>query len=95
MFVVAGGTNWVMDFEAGSDRLAIAGLTAGGLAARATEVGEHLRITLDDGDLYLAWTTLDNLAGQDTRVPHPPSANTLIQAIFVHPPTRTPLPYPT
>ena len=68
VFVVAGGTNWVMDFEAGSDRLAITGLTAGGLASRATEVGEHLRIALDDGDLYLAWTTLDDLAGQDVLI---------------------------
>ena len=68
MFEIAGGTNWVMDFEAGSDRLAIAGLTAGGLAARATQDGEHLYIALDDGDLYLAWTTLDDLAGHDVLI---------------------------
>ena len=57
-----------MDFEAGSDRLAIAGLTASGLSARATQVGEHLHVALDGGDLYLAWTTLDDLAGQDVLI---------------------------
>ena len=25
--------------------------------------GEHLCIALDDGDLYFAWTTLDDLTG--------------------------------
>ena len=36
--------------------------------ARATQVGEHLHIMLDGGDLYLAWTTLDDLAGQDVLI---------------------------
>ena len=67
-FVIAGGVNWVMDFEAGTDRLAIAGLAAGELPARATQVGEHLHVALDDGALYLAWTTLDDLAGQDVLI---------------------------
>ena len=30
--------------------------------------GEHMYIALDDGDLYLAWTTLDDLAGHDVLI---------------------------
>ena len=75
MFVIAGGTNRVIDFEAGTDRLAIGGLTAGGFAARGTQVGEHLHVAFDAGDLYLAWTTLDDLTGQDVLIRPPPAAS--------------------
>ena len=58
-----------MDFEAGSDRLDLPGLeTEAQWTARATQVGEHLHIALDGGDLYFAWTTLDDLAGQDVPI---------------------------
>ena len=67
--MVARGTNLVIDFEAGTDRLDLPGLdTEAQWTARATQVGEHLHIALDGGDLYLAWTTLDDLAGQDVLI---------------------------
>ena len=65
VFVIEGGLSWVMDFEAGVDRLEVEGLTEQEFTARATQVGEHLHVQLDDGDLYLAGTTLAELAGQD------------------------------
>ena len=68
VFVIEGGLNWVMDFEAGVDRLEAEGLTEQEFTARATQVGEHLHVQLDDGDLYLAGTTLAELAGQDLLV---------------------------
>ena len=56
-FVIAGGTNWVMDFD-DADRLDI-GMTLPQVQAAATQRGEHLHIELaDGGDLYLANTTL-------------------------------------
>ena len=64
-FVVAAGRNWVMDFEPGVDRIEASGLTDDNLAARATQVGEHLHIAFHGGDLYLASTTLADLAGFD------------------------------
>ena len=64
-FVFAGGVNWVMDFEPGTDRIEASGLTDDNLAARATQVGEHLHIAFHGGDLYLASTTLADLAGFD------------------------------
>lgn len=67
-FVIAGGRNWVMDFEPGTDRLWIRGLTEDGFTAAARQVGEHVHVLLDDGDLHLAWTTLGELAGQDVLV---------------------------
>ena len=68
VFVIEGGLNWVMDFEAGVDRLEVEGLTEQEFTARATQVGEHLHVQLDDGDLYLAGTTLAELAGHDVLV---------------------------
>ena len=63
------GPNWVIDFEAGTDRHDLPGLdTEAQWTARATQVGEHLHIAFDGGDLYLAWTTLDDLAGQDVLI---------------------------
>lgn len=53
------GVFWLMDFEA-SDRLDI-GLTLPELQNRATEVGPHLHVDLPGGNLYLAWTTLDEV----------------------------------
>ena len=66
-FVFAGGTNWVMDFESGTDRLSGTGYaTSAEVRGAATQVGAHLHIELDGGgDLYLAWTTLGELAGQE------------------------------
>ena len=64
MFVVTRGTNWMIDSEAVTDRLDLSGIDAEGQwTARATQVGEHLHIALDGGDLYLAWTMLDDLGG--------------------------------
>ena len=65
VFVVAGGTNWVMDFAPGSDRFEISGMTETGFRAAATQVGDHVHVALDGGDLYLAWTTLAALEGVD------------------------------
>lgn len=54
----------MIDFEAGTDRHDLPGIdTEAQWTARATQVGEHLHIALDGGDLYLAWTTLDDLGG--------------------------------
>lgn len=69
VFVVARGTNLVIDFEAGTDRLDLPGIdTETQWTARATLVGEHFHIAFDGGDLYLAWTTLDDFAGQDVPI---------------------------
>ena len=63
-FILAGGVSWVMDFEAGVDRLDLPGIaTDAALRSAATQVGEHLRIEFDGGDVFLAWTTLDALEG--------------------------------
>ena len=48
-----------MDFQAGDDRLSAPGL------AGAQQKGEHLHAAFDGGELYLAFTTLDDLAGHD------------------------------
>ena len=55
-----------MDFQAGADRLSGPGLAAG--LARAAQDGEHLKVAFDGGELYLAFTTLDDLAGHDVLV---------------------------
>ena len=64
-FFITGTLSWIMDFEPGTDRLALAGMSPGELAAHATQIGQHLHIAHDGGDLYLAWTTLDELAEHD------------------------------
>ena len=66
-FYFNGGRNWVMDFEPGTDRLANTGYeTSAEVRAAATQVGYHVHVELaDGGDLYLAWTTLGELAGQE------------------------------
>ena len=66
-FVFAGGRNWVMDFEPGTDRLDTGHETSAEVRAAATQVGAHVHIELadDGGDVYLAWTTLGELAGQE------------------------------
>ena len=57
MFIIAGGRNWVMDFD-GADRLAI-GMNLAQVQAAATQLGPDLHIALaGSGDLYLAGTTL-------------------------------------
>ena len=67
-FVIAGGVNWIMDFEAGIDRIEVPGMDDAGLRAAASQVGDHLHVAFEGGDpgstpagagLYLAWTTLD------------------------------------
>ena len=63
------GPTCAIDFDGGTDRLDLPDLdTEAQWTARATQVGEHLHIALDGGDLYLAWTTLDDLAGQDVLI---------------------------
>ena len=66
-FVFAGGRNWVMDFEPGTDRLSAPGFeTSTEVRAAAVQVGAHVQIELDGGgDVFLAWTTLGELAGQE------------------------------
>ncbi len=46
-FVIVGGRSWIMDFEAGVDRIEAPGLTDSNLAARATQSGEHLHIEFE------------------------------------------------
>ena len=62
--MIAGGTNWLMDFEPGTDRLSAPGFeTSAEVRAAAVQVGAHVQIELDGGgDVYLAWTTLGELA---------------------------------
>ena len=63
-FVIRGGVNWVMDFDEATDWLRIPGIeTDSELIASATQVGGHVRIAFDDGDLYLAWTTVEDISG--------------------------------
>ena len=58
-----------MDFEPGTDRLGIPGLaTDAALRAGADQVGEHVRIGFDGGELFLAWTTVGALDGVDLLV---------------------------
>ena len=63
-FVVAGGTNWLMDFEPGTDRLGGTGFeTSAEVRAAAVQVGAHVQIELaEGGDVYPAWTRLGELA---------------------------------
>ena len=63
--VITGGTNWVMDFAEGVKiRLE---LRWDQIQARATQLGDHLRIELSDAgeELYLAWTRLTELNVDD------------------------------
>ena len=63
-FVIRGGVNWVMDFDESTDWLRIPGIeTDSELIASATQAGGHVHIAFGDGDLYLAWTTLEELSG--------------------------------
>ena len=55
-FVLQAGTNWIMDYEHGTDEIRGAGLTD--LAAQATQVGVDLRVDFDGGTVFLAATTL-------------------------------------
>ena len=49
-FVIAGGTNWLMDFEPGTDRLSAPGFeTSAEVRAAAVQVGAHVQIELDGG----------------------------------------------
>ena len=63
-FVIAGGRNWIMDFEPGVDRFA-ASQAREVPGSAITQAGEHVRIDFEDGEVYLAWTTLGELAGHD------------------------------
>ena len=47
ILILAGGLNWVMDFEPGEDRLKVSGMTEAFRAAPA-RVGEHLHGALPD-----------------------------------------------
>ena len=60
VFVIRGGVNWIMDFDA-SDRLDL-GMTLSQVQAAATQQGEHLHIALaGGGDLYIANTVLADI----------------------------------
>ena len=60
VFVIAGGRNWVMDFD-DADRLSI-GMNLSQVQAAATQLGTDLHIALaGGGDLYLANTTLTDI----------------------------------
>ena len=66
-FDVNGGINWIMDFEPGTDRID-ATLGAGQtIQSIATEQGDHLLLDFGSGGgrVWLAWTTLADLAGVD------------------------------
>ena len=74
VFVIAGGTNWIMDFELGIDRIEVPGMDDAGFRAAASQVGDHLHVAFEGGDpgltpagagLYLAWTTPAALEGVD------------------------------
>ena len=67
-FIVEGGRNWLMDFEPGIDRVSVEGLTVAEANAAARQVGYHVHVPFDGGDVYLAWTTLGELAGVDVLV---------------------------
>ena len=66
-FVIVGGTSWIMDFDAGDgDQIQLPGVTDANVAGHATQVGGHLRVEGEGGmEVFLAWTTLGELAGQD------------------------------
>ena len=73
-FVIAGGLNWIMDFEPGIDRIETLGMDEADFRAAASQLGDHLHVAFEGGDpgltpagagLYLAWTTLAGLEGVD------------------------------
>ena len=65
-FVVSGGLSWLMDFQPGTDRIALSGTTEADLRAGAQQQGHHLLLTGAGGEqIYLAWTTLSELDGAD------------------------------
>ena len=58
-----------MDFEPGTDRLEVPGLTTdAALRASAYQVGAHVHIGFDGGALFLAWTTVGALDEVDLLV---------------------------
>ena len=60
MLIIAGGRNWIMDFDE-DDRLAI-GMNLAQVQAAATQLGADLHVALaGGGDLYLANTTLTEI----------------------------------
>ena len=60
VFQIAGGRNWIMDFD-DADRLAI-GIDLSQVQAAATQLGADLHIALaGGGDSYLAGTTLTEI----------------------------------
>ena len=63
VFVVAGGLNWIMDFD-GADWLDV-GMTLAQVQAAATQAGTHLHVALEGGDLYLANTTLADIGADN------------------------------
>ena len=68
-FVVTGGRNWLMDFQPGTDRIALTGTTEAALRESAVQLEEHLLLTGAGGEqIYMAWTTLAQLEGVDLLV---------------------------
>ena len=60
VFHIAGGRNWIMDFD-GADRIAI-GMNLAQVQAAATQLGPDLHVARAGGvDLYLAGTTLSEI----------------------------------
>ena len=60
VFQIAGGRNWIMDFDE-ADRLAI-GMNLAQVQGAATQIGADLHVALaGGGDLYLANTTLSEI----------------------------------
>ena len=61
IFVLVGGTSWVMDLEA-ADTLVLPGVDSDkDLRVAASQVGDHVRVDFDGGELYLVWTTVEDL----------------------------------
>ena len=57
LFVLVGGTNWIMDWQAEVDRIQAPGLDEGS----ATQLGHHLRLEFDGGEVFFANTTISNV----------------------------------
>ena len=69
-FDVNGGVNWIMDFEPGIDRIGATLPVGRNIESIATQNGPHLLLDFGDGggQVWLANTTLANLAGVDVVV---------------------------
>ena len=68
IFDVDGGVNWIMDFEPGADQIKATLRFGETLESIATQHGDHLLLDFGDfrgGNVYLAWTTLADLADFD------------------------------